>query len=278
MHTTPEVSLDDIHGSKFFTEFTPKSLIPQQYTQSISFSAIKLPNLPDQFKINEQEIFYHNDFAYEKERVKQLANTELYNSLQAITTNKESQFFSNIHSRQENKNNTRNHKLILIMHPIVSIIFILYGILNLMTLFFAIIALSIYNMEIVKYIIWLLLEFTLTSFFLFVFTRGYTMNSAKSSITFILLGLIFNFCAFIITHATQGIGKCIYFIRNLPDESNSYEETAKYIIIVFFFFSCVAKFLFQGIYLILSVLLRIWVKKKEELVKAQEKITSVVIF
>eukprot|EP00826_Nyctotherus_ovalis_P001708 TRINITY_DN10299_c0_g1_i12.p1 TRINITY_DN10299_c0_g1~~TRINITY_DN10299_c0_g1_i12.p1 ORF type:complete len:256 (-),score=38.29 TRINITY_DN10299_c0_g1_i12:46-813(-) len=212
--------------------------------KKISLSAIKLPDLPEALKTNEVESFYRNDFVYENAQAKALANTDLYNSLQAAIGDKTS---LPRYSAQGNALSTQKEEVMLSVQRIVSMVFILYGILNLLVVFFAVIVLSICNLEVVKYLLWMLLEFFLTSFFLLVFTKGYNagelaVHLINSHIIMIIISLALSLCALVITQITKGIENSIRCANNLNNKELAYDEVVnavKCIIIVFFFFSCI---------------------------------------
>ena len=243
----------------------------ERETQKISFTQIKVLKNSELSKKDGhiQNVDCENTFTYEKERIKALEHTELYASLQSSTIIAEPTLFaSNFHPSlpfSMDSGSVPNCDTIGKVQKIVSMIFMLYSIANFIGAFFAILFISISSLPIVKYLLWIVFEFGMTSVFIYVSIKGHNVTSKDfknsgfhlcrvSVMIMILLGAVigisFDF----------GVRKMLECAMEWNKEGNSYEvnvEAMRCIIVATFFFSSLNKLVISTLYLALGVALRV---------------------
>jgi len=254
----------------------------EKETQKADFSQIKVPKILELSRKEENTEqpteYYHNNFTYEKERMKAIVHTELFQTLQSSTANPDTGIFStNLSSitKPINLDAEQNKcKVIYQIQKIISIIFMLYAIADFVMTFFAIIFLSISNLPIVSYLLWIFSEFILTSGFIFISIKGHNaanfelsdINSHICRVALVFIGLL---SALVGTQISKNITEMLACGLSYKNQAKNIEQTSDSmlcILITAFFFSCLVKLVFTGIYLGIAIFIRILaIKKQEEL-------------
>eukprot|EP01022_Parablepharisma_sp_SALTPOND_P003857 TRINITY_DN1160_c0_g1_i1.p2 TRINITY_DN1160_c0_g1~~TRINITY_DN1160_c0_g1_i1.p2 ORF type:complete len:349 (+),score=23.78 TRINITY_DN1160_c0_g1_i1:136-1182(+) len=244
----------------------------EKETQKISFTQIKLSKTAEAAKKDEHaptQEYYHSNFTYEKERIKALENTEFYATLQVSTANPDRNFLPQS-STQRTVETPQTNSLVPQIQKVVSIVFMLYAIVDFVMSFFAIIFLSISNLPVVQYLLWIVLEFLLTSLFIYASIKGHNaatfhIPSANWHILRISLTFLSHLCALLATELSKGIKQMLSCSMKWNKEDNSYEaniEAMKCIIIASFFFSCLIKAVTSALYLALGIAIRVLIEKR----------------
>ena len=258
MRTAPNLKNKWNSPQTFKTEYYTPQLSRECTTEKIHYNEIKLP-IPSIINQKEMASDYHNDFNYEISRVKALIHTELYTTLQVSTLEQNNDLQNSYIKPNPINQPQKTNKRLLSIQRIISMIYLIYGIVNMIVQFFVIIMFSVFDMNLIQYMIWVLLELILTALFIYISTKGYTMDNVTSSllnkrIIIISILLCFLLCSLIISQHYKGIyNSIICEASSVPDISSDkqFEERIECVTFSFFFFSCIWKIIAQLIYLVL---------------------------
>ncbi len=271
----------------------------ERETQQISFTKVKVlrDQSPADFPTGSgaapnpsrtPRLNFDNSFSYEKERLRAIQNTELFASLQSLASGPDvsilplSALSSTTRTPLSAGQPTKKCDKLAQIQRIVSIALVLYAIANFIGAFFAILYISISNLPIVKYLQWIIGEFLLTAAFIVVSIKGHNVGGPElrgaSWHLYRVMGIVIvEMCLLLIVALAKGLYSSLECAMGWNRNGNTYDENAdamNCVIVVSFFFSCMAKLLCSLLYLGLGVSLRMSAAGPETLAGGTSKSPS----
>jgi len=282
MKTLPSIDKKFVNNANFPTEVIISDRQTPNLTEQFPYTGIiKAPIKDDNTEGKITNIENSVDFTFEKQRIKALESSSLFLSIQTAQAGQD----SILTSSKATEIICKNKQIVTIgqeirklkdfyanLMKIMCIVLTLFASVNIIVAFFAILFLSISSISVGNFMVWILLEITISIIFIIISIKGTNSNNfIKENINSFLkyLGvylilLILLIIVIEIQKNTKDAIKCALNFNNTQNTEDINSQSMLCIMLLFMFFSCVYKLIATIIYFVLSFLLRRQLIKIEE--------------
>ena len=212
------------------------------------------------------------EFSFEKERIKAIENTQLFASVNTInndcflSSNKIKELlYNNKVAMDEFEKNCRDSKeRIMNILKLLCIIFTLFATMNIIAVFFGMLFLSIANLPLANFIIWLCIELVTAILFVILSIQGsninqYSNHAFEKYFKYLIIFCIFLIVLMIIIELNKDIKDVFKCGMSWGNENNEYNDNVlamKCIMLLCVFCSLMYKTITLIVYIVLCMLIR----------------------